>query len=74
MELSTKQANLQQIDEKMSREALDRDLATKEKVEHIEYLTGHDFFTENTVRMKQCRKPASQDSLSIASYHTTGKA
>lgn len=49
MELSTKQANLQQIDEKMSREALDRDLATKEKVEHIEYLTGHDFFTENTV-------------------------
>lgn len=49
MEIAYKQTNLQQMDEKINKEALDRQLETQEKLNHIEYLTGHDFYTENTV-------------------------
>ena len=45
MEIATKQANFQLSEEKVNREVLDRDLATKEKQDHIDYLTRHDFFT-----------------------------
>ena len=49
MEVATKLNNLQQMDEKINKEALDRELANKEKLDHIDFLTGHDFYTENTV-------------------------
>lgn len=49
MEIAYKQTNLQQMDEKINKEVLDRQLETQEKLNHIEYLTGHDFYTENTV-------------------------
>jgi hypothetical protein len=49
MELATKLNNLHQMEEKVNKEALDRELANKEKLDHIDFLTGHDFYTENTV-------------------------
>ena len=49
MEVAYKQTNLQQLEEKCNREALERELETQEKLNHIQYLTGHDFYTENTV-------------------------
>jgi hypothetical protein len=60
MELATKQANLQQMEEKINKEAYDRQLATHEKIGHIEYITGNDFFTENTVFPFRLRKLVSQ--------------
>lgn len=49
MEIAYKQANAQQLEEKINKEALERELETHEKLNHIQYLTGHDFYTENTV-------------------------
>jgi cystathionine beta-lyase family protein involved in aluminum resistance len=60
MEVAYKQANAQQLEEKVNKEALDRQLETHEKLGHIQYLTGHDFFTENTVIFHRCRTPANQ--------------
>ena len=48
MEIASKQKNLEQLDEKIQKERLDRQLETQEKLGHIEYLTNHDFYTENT--------------------------
>lgn len=47
MEIASKQKNLEQLDEKVQRERLDRQLETQEKLGHIDYLTNHDFYTEN---------------------------
>lgn len=74
MEIAYKQANLQQMEEKVNKEALERQLATQEKINHIEYVTGHDFFTENTVRVALCSKLVSPCSIAIASFPTTGRA
>lgn len=52
MEIATKQANLQQIEEKVYRDQQERQLETLEKNNHIGYITGHDFYTENTVPIK----------------------
>ena len=38
---------MEQLDQKVQRERLDRQLETQEKLGHIEYLTNHDFYTEN---------------------------
>ena len=35
MEIAYKQANLQQMEEKINKEALDRQLATQQKLNHI---------------------------------------
>ena len=35
MEIAYKQANLQQMEEKINKQALDRQLATQEKLNHI---------------------------------------
>ena len=49
MEIAYKQANLQQMDEKINKEALLKELDTQERLGQIDYLTNHDFYTENTV-------------------------
>jgi len=49
MEIATKLNNLQQMEEKINKEALERELNNREKLDHIDYLTGNDFYTENTV-------------------------
>lgn len=74
MEIAYKQANLQQMEEKVSKEALERQLATQEKINHIEYVTGHDFYTENTVRIRISSKLASPCSTGTESCLTTGRA
>ena len=48
MEIAYRQTNLQQLDEKLTRDALNRELDTREKLNHINYLNNHDLFTENT--------------------------
>ena len=48
MEIAYRQTNLQQLDEKLCRDQLNRELDTKERLNHIDYLNNHDFFTENT--------------------------
>lgn len=45
MEIAYKQTNLQQLDEKINREANNRSLEQQEKANHIDFLTSHDFFT-----------------------------
>lgn len=52
MEIASKQKNLEQLDEKMHKERLNRQLETQEKLGHIDYLTNHDFYTENTETCK----------------------
>lgn len=47
MEIASKQKNLQQLDEKATKERLQRELETQEKLSHIDYVTNHDFYTEN---------------------------
>lgn len=74
MELAYKQANAQQLEEKVSREALDRQLDTHEKLSHIQFLTAHDFYTENTVTPCRFRTPASRPSAGTACCPTTGRA
>lgn len=48
MEIAFRQTNLQQLDEKLQRDHLNRELETQEKLNHIEYLNNHDLMTENT--------------------------
>jgi hypothetical protein len=74
MEIAYKQANAQQLEEKMNKEALERELETHEKQNHIQYLTGHDFYTENTVTPPLCRTPASRPSAGTGCCPTTGRA
>jgi hypothetical protein len=74
MEVAYKQANSQQLEEKISKEALDRQLDTHEKQNHIHYLTGHDFYTENTVVLPPRRTPASRHWAGTGCFPTTGRA
>jgi hypothetical protein len=74
MEIAYKQANLQQLEEKVNKEALERELETQEKLGHIQFLTGNDFYTENTVKYRLFRKLANQHSAETEYCHTTGKA
>lgn len=71
--MAYKQANLQQMEEKVNKEALERQLATQEKINHIEYLTGHDFYTENTVVISICSKLANLCSIGTEFFPITGK-
>lgn len=73
MEIAYKQANSQQLEEKINKEALERQLETNEKLNHIQYLTGHDFYTENTVLPPLSRRLANRPSAGIESYLTTGR-
>ena len=45
MEIAHRQTNLQQLDEKLNKDKQYRDLETQEKLDHINYLNNHDFFT-----------------------------
>jgi cystathionine beta-lyase family protein involved in aluminum resistance len=74
MEIAYKQTNSQQLEEKINKEALERQLETNEKLNHIQYVTGHDFYTENTVLPTLSRKPASQPSAGIECCLITGRA
>lgn len=74
MEIAYKQANSQQLEEKINKEALERQLETNEKINHIQYVTGHDFYTENTVFPTLSRRPANRASAGIEYCLTTGKA
>lgn len=47
MEVAHKERNLQQLQEKLNKERLERQLETQERLGHIEYVSGHDFYTEN---------------------------
>lgn len=47
MEIASKERNLQQLNEKLSKDRLNRQLETQEKLNHIDYVTNHDFYTEN---------------------------
>lgn len=73
MEIATKQANHQLMEEKLNKESLDKELATREKLNHIEYITGHDFFTENTVQLKIFSKLVNQCSAKIEYFLIIGK-
>jgi cystathionine beta-lyase family protein involved in aluminum resistance len=74
MEIAYKQANLQQMDEKINKEALLKELDTQERLGQIDYLTNHDFYTENTVLIKSFRELASLVSAETEFYLITGKA
>lgn len=50
MEIACKSTNSQQLDEKMNRDRLTRNMDTKDKLNHINYVTNNDFYTENTVQ------------------------
>jgi hypothetical protein len=46
--VATKEANVQQLDEKLDRDRLFRHEEDEARVSHVEYITNHDFYTENT--------------------------
>ncbi len=74
MEIAYKQANLQQMDEKINKEALLKELDTQERLGQIDYLTNHDFYTENTVCIISFRELASLASAETEFYLIIGKA
>lgn len=49
MEEATKTTNRQQLEEKLNLERLRRTEDTLDKLNHIDYVTNNDFYTENTV-------------------------
>ena len=74
MEIAYKTSNMQQLDEKLNSDKMNRDLADQERQNHINYNTNHDFYTENPVRaVSSFRAPVSQCSDRIEFSHTIGK-
>lgn len=67
MEIAYRQTNMQQMDEKLYRDKLNRDLDTKERLDHIDYLNNHDLFTENTAT---CQSMLSKNR--VLPYHWKG--
>jgi hypothetical protein len=61
------------MDEKINKEALLKELDTQERLGQIDYLTNHDFYTENTVLVKLFRELASLVSAETEFYLITGK-
>jgi hypothetical protein len=51
MEVACKVTNKQQLDEKLNLERLRRTEDTIDKLNHVDYISGNDFYTENTVRL-----------------------
>lgn len=49
MEVAYRKYNQEQLDEKLNRQAFERKLDEEERLNQIEYISGNDFFTENTV-------------------------
>ena len=67
MEIAYRQTNLQQMDEKLQRDQLNRELDTQERLNHIDYLNNHDLFTENTAT---CQSMLSKNR--VLPYHWKG--
>lgn len=71
--MAFKQSNFQQLQEKLDREAHQRQLDEEERLQHIEYVTKHDFYTENHVRNTLYRTHVNPDSVGTECCLTIGR-
>jgi hypothetical protein len=64
---ATKEANAQQLEEKLDRDRLFRHEEEEARRQHVDYITNHDFFTENT---KTCQSMLGKHR--VLPYHWKG--